>query len=216
MAKTTQREAAACEMLQNEGTNNEGQIDSPVLGDEAMLEIPTEEGARVTVPPDITRPTLIIEASNVTRNGDVEEAPHIAQTMETGKGVELSLGPEAEAEDHRPSPVFSAGTVKLEPDLGPHQPCVKCAHCGLRRDLPPAKCEPIITIENQEATDLGGVKTFKARSYPRSTAPPATENQKQKALAAAKELSISLKNPNALVIMRTSMPDTSYDCVRLS
>jgi hypothetical protein len=113
-------------------------------------------------------------------------------------------GPEPQA-DH----VFEPGLVKQEPDLRvaePHRTCKNCGHCGLPRTAiqPRAlKSEPV-TSESPGTPEI--------RS-PSSSTGRVTEDQKQRALIAAKDLSATTTNRHAIVVMRVSFDKKTYDCV---
>lgn len=119
----------------------------------------------------------------------------------------------------QPNHVFQPGLVKQEQDLRvaesyPHQACTNCQNCGRPRKektsiiLRELKPEPV-TSENPETPEARSPSS----NAPSSSTGRVTEDQKQRALIAAKGLSATTTNRHATVVMRVSFNEKTYDCV---
>lgn len=149
-------------------------------------------------------------------------------------------GEEAERSDQF-SPVFEPALVKSEPgvsfveDLGPamvaagahvHENKI-CANCGLPTDAENLKSEFVtpevseipkdnnlildaVTSEEPESTHAKGPNS--SAPIPFSGDDSTTEYQKRWAHEAAKSFSANMKNPSAIIVMRSSFVKNTYAC----
>lgn len=137
----------------------------------------------------------------------------------TGEDPVLKGSEIRQAGECQPSPVFQPDLVKPEVDLGvadphPYRTCTKCTNCGLiRKGKPPIqlrdlKPEPV-TTESPVTPDVRSPSS----NTPSSSTGRVTENQKQRALIAARVLSATLTNRHATVVMRIGFNEKTSECV---
>lgn len=195
------------------GDNGETLFEEPSCGD-PMVAVPNEDNVALDVGHvDLcngVQPEPEAAVGQMTPPSDQRQN----EATETARGedpVMNGAGTTQGGSEPQPDHVFEPGVVKQEPDLRvaePRRTCKNCEQCGLPRTAKTAmqpralKSEPV-TSESPGTPEIRSPSSWTGR---------VTEDQKQRALIAAKDLSATTTNRHAIVVMRVSFDEKTYDC----